>query len=78
MTNLIKEPIVAYAAENWIFWRKAWWPNGSHRGTWLSLRLEKSPCPCYGPHGFLGADDMRAPNSDKPVAPAAPAGEGSF
>jgi hypothetical protein len=39
---------------------------------------QKSPCPCHGPHGFLGADDTRALNSDKPGAPAASAGEGIF
>jgi hypothetical protein len=78
MANLIKEPIIAYATKNWIFWRNMWWPNGSHRGVGLSLRLEEGPFSCHRHHFLLGAADTRASKSDKLGAPATPAGDGGF
>jgi hypothetical protein len=64
MPHLIQQPIAANAAKNWIFWRNNQWPNGSHRGTGLSLRLAKSPFPCCWHHFFLGAASTRASKSD--------------
>jgi hypothetical protein len=78
MPHLIQKPIAANAAKNWIFWRNNQWPNGSHRGTGLSLRLAKSPFPCCWHHCFLGAAFTRASKSDRLGAPATPDGSGGW